>query len=290
MKFLGAVLFYVFVWVFALIPFFILYLISEFVYVLIYHIFSYRKKTILKNLKACFPEKNDKEIKKMLSPIYKNISDNILEGIKVFTMTRKQIEKRHKILNPEILEPYFKANKSIVAVTGHYGNWEWGSLSASLQTVHNLIAFYKPLSNKIIDSLVRKSRQRCGTTLASIKETSATFDRYKEIPTIFLMAADQSPGRKYIENAHWIDFFGRDTAFLHGPEKYAKANNYPVFYIDIQRVKRGYYEIELSILTENPKDLEDGEITKRFAKKLESVINKNPSDWLWSHNRWKLKR
>lgn len=290
MKFFVAILFNIFIWVFAIVPFFLLYLISDFVFILIYRVFGYRKKIILKNLKACFPEKNEREVKKMLPSIYKNLTDNILEGIKVFTMSKNQIIKRHKILNPEVLEPYHKANKSIIAVTGHYGNWEWGSLSASLQTNYNLIGFYKPLSNKKIDTLVRKSRERCGTILASIFETSLTFDRYKEIPTVFLMAADQSPGRKYIENAHWINFLGRDTAFLHGPEKYAKANNYPVIYIDIQRVKRGYYEIELLVLADNPSELKDGEITNRFAKKLESVINENPSNWLWSHNRWKLKR
>ena len=126
--------------------------------------------------------------------------------------------------------------------------------------------------------------------LFSISETTSTFKDLKDTPTIFLMAADQSPGRKYIDNAYWIDFLGRDTAFLHGPEKHARANNYVVMYIDVQRTKRGYYTVELSLIADKPSELEDGEITSRFAKKLESVINKEPSNWLWSHNRWKLKR
>lgn len=290
MYLLTAFIFFVFVFILALFPFFLLYQLSNILYVFIYWIFGYRKKIIIKNLKDCFPEKNDKEIKKLLSATYKNLSDNILEGIKAFTMTRKQIIKRHKILNPELLDKYYEAGQSIIGVTGHYNNWEWGSLSASLQTNYTVVGFYKPLSNKWIDSFVRWSRTRCGTILASIKETSSTFKELKGTPTVFLMAADQSPGRKYLKNAFWLNFLGRDTAFLHGPEKHAKANNHVVMYIDVQRVKRGYYTIELSVLADKPTKLEDGEITARFAKKLESVINKEPANWLWSHNRWKLKR
>jgi KDO2-lipid IV(A) lauroyltransferase len=290
MKVITAVLFFIFIWLFALIPFFLLYQISNVFYWLLYHVFGYRKKIILKNLTECFPTKSEKEIKALLPSVYKNITDNILEGIKAFTMTSKQIVKRHKIVNPEIFEDYFKKGQSIIAVAGHYGNWEWGSISASLQTNYNMVALYKPLSNKLIDNFIRKSRQRSGTVLASMFETSETFKKYKDTPSVFLMAADQSPGRKYIEKAHWINFLGRDTAFLHGPEKYAKNNNYPVMYVDVQRIRRGYYEIELSILADKPMELKDGESTARFAKKLESIIYTEPVNWLWSHNRWKLTR
>lgn len=290
MKVITAVLFFIFIWLFALVPFFLLYQISNVFYWLLYHVFGYRKKIILKNLTECFPTKSEKEIKALLPSVYKNITDNILEGIKAFTMTSKQIVKRHKIVNPEIFEDYFKKGQSIIAVAGHYGNWEWGSISASLQTNYNMVALYKPLSNKLIDNFIRKSRQRSGTVLASMFETSETFKKYKDTPSVFLMAADQSPGRKYIEKAHWINFLGRDTAFLHGPEKYAKNNNYPVMYVDVQRIRRGYYEIELSILADKPMELKDGESTARFAKKLESIIYTEPVNWLWSHNRWKLTR
>jgi KDO2-lipid IV(A) lauroyltransferase len=290
MKVITAVLFFIFIWLFALIPFFLLYQISNVFYLLLYYVFGYRKKIILKNLTECFPNKSEKEIKALLPSIYINLTDNILEGIKAFTMTSKQIVKRHKIINPEIFEDYFKKGQSIIAVAGHYGNWEWGSISASLQTNYNMVALYKPLSNKLIDNFISKSRQRSGTVLASMFETSETFKKHKDTPSVFLMAADQSPGRKYIKKAHWIKFLGRDTAFLHGPEKYAKNNNYPVMYVDVQRVRRGYYEVELSILADKPMELKDGELTALFAKKLESIINTEPVNWLWSHNRWKLTR
>ncbi len=290
MNLLLAFIFFIFVFLLGLFPFFLLYQLSNLLYLFIYLIFGYRKEVVIQNLKNCFPDKNEKEINKLLPAIYKNLTDNIVEGIKAFTMTRKQIVKRHKILNPELLNDYYKSGQSIIAVTGHYCNWEWGSLSASLQTDYTVVGLYKPLSNKWIDSFMRWSRTRYGTVLASINETTSTFKELKNTPTVFLMAADQSPGNKYKSNAYWINFLGRDTAFLHGPEKHARANNYPVIYIDVQRKKRGYYTIELSVLADKPSELEDGEITSRFANKLESVIYKEPANWLWSHRRWKLSR
>jgi KDO2-lipid IV(A) lauroyltransferase len=134
------------------------------------------------------------------------------------------------------------------------------------------------------------SRTRFGTTLASIKETSLTFETYNNTLTIFLMASDQGMQKHQTERAYWVQFLNRDTPFLHGMEKYARLNNLPVIFTDIQRVKRGYYTIELSILTTNPLELEEGVLTEMYARKLESVILKKPENWLWSHRRWKFQR
>lgn len=288
MKIISAFFFYVFLLLIGILPYFLLYAFSNLIYGVLYHLLSYRKEVILGNLRKAFPDKSEAEIKSLLKPIYLNLSDIIVEGIRSFTMSKKQILKRHKILNPEITDPYFEEGKSIIAVTGHYGNWEWGSLSANLQIKHNTIGIYKPLSNPYLNKILLKSRARFGTTLAPIKETSKAFEEAKNITSVFLLAADQSPSN--VSRAYWVDFLGIDTAFLHGPERHARLNNFPVFYIDIQRIKRGYYEIELSVLADNPNDLPEGEITRLFAAKLESVIRKKPENWLWSHKRWKLSR
>ena len=137
---------------------------------------------------------------------------------------------------------------------------------------------------------MRWSRTKFGTTLASIAETSLTFENHKDSPTIFLMATDQGVPKRYLDKAYWIHFLNRETAFLYGAEKYAKLHNLPVIYIDIQRVKRGYYQVELSVLTNEPRSFEDGVVTKMFAERLESIITQKPEDWLWSHKRWKYKR
>jgi KDO2-lipid IV(A) lauroyltransferase len=253
-------------------------------------IFRYRKVVVENNLKGSFPNKTNAEINRIVSLFYKNLADNIIEGIKAFTMTKAQIRKRHKIVNPELLEPYFSSGQSIIGVTGHYANWEWGSLSASLQIKQNVVAFYKPLSNKYIDRFVRWSRTRFGTTLASINETSDTFEKLKDTPTIFLFASDQGMPSYLLHKAHWVNFLNRETPFLYGVEKYSKLYDFPVIFIDIQRVKRGFYEVELSVLVDNPKFYSDAVITQMYASKLEKVINKKPEDWLWSHKRWRYTR
>jgi KDO2-lipid IV(A) lauroyltransferase len=271
-----------------ILPFAILYLFSDLMYFFLYKVFGYRKKVIEANLKLAFPKISKLQMIKLEEKVYKNLTDILVEGIKSFTMIRGQIIKRHRVNNLEILDKYRKEKKSIVAVPAHYANFEWGSLSASLQTGYNVIAFYKPLGNPWVDKFIRWSRSRYGTTLVSIFETSKAFEKYKDEPTIYLMAADQSPAKSARDKAYWIDFLGLKTAFLYGPEKHARNNNLDVIYVDIQRVKRGYYELELSVLADNVKELPDGEITRLYAKKLETIIQENPANWLWSHRRWKL--
>ena len=284
MKILLAGVTYFFILVLGVLPFRLLYGFSDFIRFILKDVVSYRKKVIENNLRLCFPEKNEKEIQKLTSKFYKNLSDVMVEGLKAFTMSEKQLMKRHKILNPELVDKY--AGQNIIAAPGHYGNWEWGSLAPALQLDFNFVAFYTPLSNPYLDKLIRKNRSRTGTKLASTRQTSSTFESLDNSGTIFIMAADQSPSKP--ENAIWVDFLGRKTAFLWGIEKHARNRNLPVVFGDIQRVKRGFYTLELSLITDDPGSLKPGEITAAYAQKLENVIIQKPENWLWSHKRWKL--
>ncbi len=277
-----------FVFLIGLIPFPVLYLFSDFIRFLLHRVVGYRKAVIITNLKASFPEATEKEIKQMVSDVYKNLADVTVEGIKAFSMTPSQVRKRHRIVNPELIDAYLNKGKSIIAVPAHFNNWEWGSLSPGLFTKYPIIALYKPLSNQYIDRFVKWSRSKFGTTLASIYKTGFLFERNAGKPSVYIMAADQSPSNA--KKSVWVQFMNRDTAFLHGPEKYARLYDMPVMYGDVQRVKRGYYTLEITVLAENPTELPEGEITKRYAAKLEELIRKNPGSWLWSHRRWKLTR
>ncbi len=288
MKLITTFFFLFFIFLIGIMPFFILYLFSDFARYLLQYVIRYRLKVINSNLNKALPAQEEQEKRRLVRKIYKNLTDVLIEGIKSFTMTHGQVRRRHRILNAEILDPYLKSGKSIVAVTAHYNNFEWGSLSPGVFTDYNVIAFYKPLTNKYIDGFVRRSRSKFGTTLASIRETSSTFEHNKNIPTVYMMAADQSPSNH--SKAIWVNFLGIETAFLHGPEKHAVLNDYPVFYIHVERVKRGFYACELSLLADNPGILPEGEITRRYAAKVESIIREKPENWLWSHRRWKKRR
>jgi len=286
----GALLFFLtalFIWV---LPVPLLYAFSDLLRFITYRITGYRRDVVKKNLESSFPGIQEKELKRITLLFYRNLADILIEGIWAFTISRKQVIKRYRIINPEVIEPYAESGQSIIGVTGHYANWEWGSLLASLQTDFNVIAFYKPINNRYIDKFVRWSRSRFGTTLAAIHETSLTFERNKNIKTLFLMASDQGMPQKFSEKAYWIHFLNHNIPFLHGMEKHARSNNLPVIYIDIQRVRRGYYTVELSVLSNNPGELEAGALTEMYARKLESIIIEKPENWLWSHRRFKLAR
>jgi len=288
MRLTGFFFFYLFSMLVGLLPFLILYKFSDLLSFFLRRVIKYRRPVIMNHLESSFPGMGKVEIAEIEKRIYLNLSDIIIEGIRAFTMNKEQVLARHRILNPEIMDPYFEAGQGVIIVTGHYGNWEWGALSPGLQTRFQIVGFYKPLKNKHIDNFVRKNRARYGTILSPIRETTKTFETLRGRPVIYLMAADQSPSNR--EMAYWVDFLGRDTAFLHGPEKHARINNYPVLFVAIRRVKRGFYELELSKLVEDPSKLPEGEITRRFAEKLETLIREDPANWLWSHKRWKLTR
>jgi Kdo2-lipid IVA lauroyltransferase/acyltransferase len=286
----GAILFIMSVLIIGILPVRVLYGLSDILKFIAFRIISYRKVLVRNNLASSFPGIKEEEIKRLTRLYYKNLADILIEGLWAFTISKKQILKRYRIINPEVLRSFSDSGQSLIGVTGHYTNWEWGSLSASLQTDFNVIAFYKPMTNKYIDRFARWSRSRFGTTLASIKETSISFEKWKDSKTLFLMAADQGMPKQFSERAYWIQFLNHEIPFLHGMEKHARLNNLPVIYIDVQRERRGWYTLELSVLSEKPPDLENGRLTELYARKLESVILRKPENWLWSHNRFKLSR
>lgn len=288
MQFLAYLFFRFLIFLFWLTPFWVLYIHSNIIFFLFYHVFSYRKKVVWQNLKNSFPEKSDQELIKITKGFYKNLSDITFEGIKGLSMSKKSLLKRYKLLNPELADKYYEQNKSVIAIASHYCNWEWGVLCLSLQFKHKSVGLYKPMSNKNIDEYMRKMRAAWGMNLVSIYETAQYFEKNISEPSIYIMVSDQSPAN--YPKAYWINFLNQDTACLHGPENYAKKYDLPVLYGHVERMKRGYYEISLSIVETSPKEKEPGEITKAYMKILEGYIFKKPENWLWSHKRWKKKK
>ena len=281
-------IFLFFVVLIGIVPFSLLYLFSGFIRFMLHRVLGYREKVIRSNLRGAFPKLSEQELNIIVSNVYRNLADVTVEGFKAFTMSPRQVKERHFILNPKVIENYLSQGRSFLALPAHFNNWEWGSLSPGLFTKYPVVAFYKPLNNKYIDRFLKKSRSKFGTTLASIAKTASVFELNSAIPSVYIMAADQSPAKG--KKSWWIPFLGRDTAFLHGPERYARMFNLPVMYVDVQRVKRGYYTLYISEITNNPAGLPEGEITRRYAEKLEAAIRENPGSWLWSHRRWKLSR
>lgn len=289
MKYFSYVMMRIFVFLFGLMPFWMVYGISNFVSFLLFRVVKYRRPIVESNIALAFPSKSSEERNTIARNSYRNLADIMVEGIKGVTMNEKQLRKRYKFINPEILDPLFERNKSAMLVTGHYNNWEWGALSTTYFFKHKIVGLYKKLSNPHVEKYFKTSRAQTGIILAELNETAKAYQDYAiaEKPSFFLMAADQSPSN--FAKAHWVTFLGLPTACLHGVGKYAKEYNIPALYCDIQRTKRGHYELELSPLIEEDSKLSEGEIIARFMARLEKVIIAKPGNWLWSHKRWKRK-
>ena len=273
---------------FRITPFWVVYGLSDFVFVLIFYVFGYRKKVVISNINKAFPNLNKEDKDKIVFRFYKNFADILVEGIKGISLSEKEIVRRYKFINPELAEKHYNDGKNIMIVGSHYTNWEWGVLAGAPQIDHYCIGLYKPLSNKLIDNHFKKNRAQLGMNLVAIKNTKKAFSKSYEKPTCFILLADQSPSN--LKRAIWLDFLGIETACLHGPEYYSKQNNIPILYVDVQRVKRGFYEVRYIPIVDKPETTNEGDITKIYMKTLEEIINKKPEHWLWSHRRWKRKR
>ncbi len=269
-------------------PFGILYLLSDMFYVIVYRIAGYRKKVVLTNIRNSFPGKSEKEVKAIATKFYRHFSDRMSESIKVFTISREEVVKRARIVNPELLDPYFEQDRSVIVVGGHYNNWEYLIASMDSQLKHRAAGIYAPVSNKVIQEKLNNSRSRYGMELVAPFEVKAYFSAKHEKPFAILVLSDQSPASA--KRAYWMKFLHQDTAVLFGTEKYAKDYDLPVVFAHIRKVKRGYYEVLFEKVCDQPRDTHYGEITEKHTRLLEKDILEKPEYWLWSHKRWKRKR
>ena len=271
----------------SLLPYPILYLISDVVFVLMYRVIGYRKEVVFTNLKNSFPNKSEKELKQIMSGFYKHLCDIILESIKGFTISEKQLRKRLVVKNPEFSNYFANKGQSIIFVGGHYNNWEICAQAFAMYSNHECIGIYKPLSNAFINDKIHTSRSKYGMHLISMKQTKKSFEEGGKAKAI-VFGSDQNPANP--KRAHWVQFLNQDTGVLFGVERYAKEYNWPVVFVSISKVKRGHYEVEYSLITDKPTEQPHGKITEDFTKRLEQDIINQPQYWLWSHKRWKHKR
>ncbi len=269
-------------------PFFMLYLFSDIISFILRSIVGYRKNVIYNNLKNSFPEKTEEEIKKLSKLFYKHLADITLESLKGMTVSEKSINNRYIVKNTEISDGYFFKGQSVLCLTSHYGNWEYGILGTNNSLKHQAIALYLPLSNKYSEKYGLKKRKRFGMKMVAVQETKTIFEKPLDKPVAIIMAADQSPSNQ--EKAIWTEFLNQDTACLHGPEAYAKKINLPVLYLSIKKPIRGHYELVIENLIENPQDMKPAEITSIYMNRLEKDIVEKPEYYLWSHRRWKHKK
>jgi KDO2-lipid IV(A) lauroyltransferase len=256
-------------------------------FVIIYHIVHYRRAVVQQNLANAFPEKTEKERYDIERKYYHYLADLIVETVKMITVSEKQIQKRVVATNTGLVHEYFAKGKSIIAVAGHYCNWEMAALNFNFVTDNRFMIVYKPLNNEIFNDFFIQIRSRFGGQPIAMKQTMRKMVEYRKELTVSVLVGDQTPGVNEVN--YFTTFLNQPTAVFLGIEKISKTIDAAVVFYDMKRVKRGYYTYTLVPLTENPKQTAEHELTEMHVQYLEGMIRKEPQYWLWSHRRWKFK-
>lgn len=269
----------------SLLPFFIMYLISDGISFLLYHVFKYRRDVVLNNLQIAFPEKTATEHKKIARQFYRNLTDTFMEIIKLISMSDRTYAKRC-IGDFTLVHELEKKGRNIQFHGGHQFNWEYGGLfmSKAVQTIPSF-AVYIPISNAAMERLFLKIRQRYGTKFIKATEFRAKRDEIFKGRFAMFLGADQNPGNP--ASGYWQNYFTKPAPFITGPEVGGIKNDTAVIFIRSKIIKRGYYKCECTLFTENAASTGKGDITRAFRDYLEKIIREEPDNYLWTHRRWK---
>lgn len=278
-------------WAASLLPMRVLYVLSDALYLLVGHVVKYRHKVIWNNLKTSFPEKDDRELRHIERQFYRRFCDYVVETIKLMTISERQMRRRMVMTGTDEMDRIAEGGQSVGVYLGHFFNWEYlTSMTYWVPGRLQCSELYKPLKSKTMDKLFLKVRQRMGTLCISKDESLRKILQFKRQgnPLLVGFIADQAP--KWENIHHWVMFLNHDTPVFTGTERIMRHTGEAVFYADMRRLRRGYYQCDFKLITANPKAMGEWELTDQYFRMLEETIRRDPANWLWSHNRWKRTR
>jgi len=272
-------------YLFSLLPFAILYLIADFFYFLVYYVIGYRKDVVMGNLLIAFPDKTEKERKRIAKDFYHNLIDTFIESLKFISISKKQIQKR-STGEYELINDLAAKGLNIHIMAGHQFNWEYGNLLYAMNLKIPFVGIYMPISNKILDRIFYKFRGQFGTILISAQDFKNKMHTVFSKQYLLALAADQNPGVPH--NGYWMNFMNKPVPFVTGPSKGAVKNNTAVVMVGFKKVKRGYYHFSTHLLTDDASKFTPQQLTLLYKNELEKIIRQDPANYLWSHRRFKF--
>lgn len=286
MKFIIYALTYPVIWILSRLPMFFLYIISDFFYAIIYYIVGYRKKVVFTNIKLAFPEKSDKEVTAIGKKFFRHFTDLVVESIKAFSISEKEIKKRYTYKNVEIINKFASEGRSIALTGSHQCNWEW-SFGLPLFANINCYGAYTRIRNPYFEKVIKASRMRFGYDgVPTVEFKKAIDERVKnKVQSLYILLSDQSP--ELHKTKYWSRFLNHKLPVYVGAEELAKKYDFVVINMNVTKLKRGHYEADFQLLTENPNELPNYGVMDRFLKIVEPHIQKQPEYYLWSHKRFK---
>jgi len=289
MNLLVYILVYPFIWMISRLNFTSIYLISDLLYYILYYIFSYRKKVVRKNLELAFPEKSKKERRRIEKENFRNLTDIFLETFKSNNIKEKDLIERFSFKNPELLEKIYNNNQEVIVMCSHYCSWEWVFVIEKI-TKFKINAIYKQLSNKYFDKWTKDRRSQYGANMITTKETYREISRLSKLKSLnfYGFASDQSP--KKSKAVYWGNFLNNWVPIHTGAEIIAKKYNIAIVFMDVQKVKRGYYEASFSLITEKPNSFKKFELTDKYIELVEKQVRDKPEYYTWTHRRFKHRK
>jgi Kdo2-lipid IVA lauroyltransferase/acyltransferase len=269
-------------------PFGLLYGLASVLGWLAFHVFPSRERVVRENLAKAFPQFDEPRLREVIRHYYLGFAQMLMEIIKSVSMPPEELRRRVHMANVAAPRAFLQRGQPVLLVAAHQCNWEWMLLALSLELGFPVDAAYKPLVDHWAEREMKKVRTRFGSRLVPAKELLADIIKRRDVVRAVAMVADQEPTTS--EHKYWTRFLGRDTAFFMGAEEIARVTGFPVFFIAMRRLERGYYEMEFTPLADATQSLPSGELTERYARLVEAQIHAAPPDWPWSHKRWKLKK
>lgn len=267
-------------------PMWFLYGMSDAMSLLLYYVIRYRRGVVDSNLLIAFPEKPEADRRRIAKKFYRNFTDNFLETLKLLSASPSFIRERFIIDNPEVFDEFYASGRKLHLHMGHTFNWEVANVAMPLLTPYTFIVTYMPIENKVFERLFLRLRGLNGTVLLPATRMRQAIMPYRHTQYILALVADQAPGGP--DHSYWLNFFGRPTPFVRSPERGARIADIPAVFAQIYKTKRGHYRSKLTIISDHPAALPEGELTRRYRDILEATIRDQPEVWLWSHKRWKI--
>ena len=283
-------LIYPFLWMISLLPFKLFYIFSDFVFIWVFYVIGYRKKTVLENLERVFPEKSPEERKRIRRKFYRHMVDMFLEMIKSISITEEELKKRFAFTNLEVIQDFRQQDKSLLLACGHYASYEWMNALQLYGLDYTGFGIYKKVKNPYFDNLARKIRGRYNGILIPTTEAKNSIrdNEKKAIRGVYAMIADQSP--RLDRARSWANFMGSLVPVFTGTERLAKSLDMPVVYLHVEKIGRGYYVATFKTISDQPAQEAPHFITRKYFDELEAQIYSAPEFYLWTHKRWKHAR
>ena len=282
---LAKIAYYLFVIPLSYLPLWVLYLLTDFLFLILIAFIPYRRKVVRKNLMNSFPDKSEKEILKIERQFYHHFTDILAEGIKNLSISKRELSKRLIVEKGELMNELYAKNKSVLLVSSHYNNWEWLITAQNNLFQHQAMGIGMPLTSKFWDKKINERRSRFGMKVIKANNLNESIQNKTKEPIAILILGDQSPFDS--KKSYWMEFLHQQTAVVFGTEQIANQYDFAVVFFKMIKLKRGHYKMVLELVTETPRELNWGELTEKHTHLIENEIIKNPQFWIWSHKRWK---